>query len=69
VGRESYETVTTEFVSRPPLCIGGNGARSVFGRMLDNGDDRERPRGAGSGAPLARGDGPRLSTQLLDRGA
>jgi hypothetical protein len=27
------------------------------------------PRGAGSGAPLARGEGPRLSTELLDRGA
>jgi hypothetical protein len=26
-------------------------------------------RGAGSGAPLARGEGPRLSTELLDRGA
>ena len=24
---------------------------------------------AGSGAPLARGEGPRLSTELLDRGA
>jgi hypothetical protein len=33
------------------------------------GDGRERPRGTGSGAPLARGEGPRLSTELLDRGA
>jgi hypothetical protein len=40
-----------------------------FGRKLDSGDDRERPRGAGSRAPLARGEGPRLSTELLDRGA
>jgi hypothetical protein len=40
-----------------------------FGRKLDNGDDGERPRGAGSGAPLARGEGPRLSTELLDQGA
>jgi hypothetical protein len=40
-----------------------------FGRKLDSGDDGERPRGAGSGAPLERGEGPRLSTNLLDRGA
>jgi hypothetical protein len=69
VGRESCETVTTAFVSRPPPCTGGNEARGVFGRKLDSGDDGERPRGAGSGAPLARGEGLRLSTELLDRGA
>jgi hypothetical protein len=40
-----------------------------FGRKLDSGDNGERPRGAGSRAPLARGEGPRLSTELLDRGA
>jgi hypothetical protein len=40
-----------------------------FGRKLDSGDSGERPRGAGSGAPLARGEGQRLSTELLDRGA
>jgi hypothetical protein len=40
-----------------------------FGRKLDSGDDGERPRGARNGAPLARGEGPRLSTELLDRGA
>jgi hypothetical protein len=40
-----------------------------FGRKLDSGDGGERPRGAGSGAPLARGEDPRLSTELLDRGA
>jgi hypothetical protein len=40
-----------------------------FGRKLDSGDGGERPRGAGSGAPLACGEGPRLSTELLDRGA
>jgi hypothetical protein len=39
-----------------------------FDRKLDSGDGGERPRGAGSGAPLARGEGPRLSTELLDRG-
>jgi hypothetical protein len=40
-----------------------------FGRKLDSGDGGEHPRGAGSGAPLARGEGPQLSTELLDRGA
>jgi hypothetical protein len=40
-----------------------------FGQKLNSGDSGERPRGAGSGAPLARGEGPRLSTELLDRGA
>jgi hypothetical protein len=39
-----------------------------FGRKLDSGDGGERPRGAGSEAPLAYGEGPRLSTDLLDRG-
>jgi hypothetical protein len=37
---------------------------SRFGWKLDSGDDGERPRGAGSGAPLACGEGPRLSTEL-----
>jgi hypothetical protein len=40
-----------------------------FGRKLDSGDGEERPRGARSGVPLARGEGPRLSTELLDQGA
>jgi hypothetical protein len=40
-----------------------------FGWKLDTGDGGERPRGARSGAPLARGEGLRLSTELLDRGA
>jgi hypothetical protein len=68
VERESCETVTTEFVSRPPPCTEGNEARGIFDRKLDSGDGEERPRGAGSGAPLARGEGLRLSTDLLDRG-
>jgi hypothetical protein len=41
----------------------------LFGWKLNNGNGGERPRGAGSGAPLARGEGSRLSTELLDRGA
>ena len=69
MGRESCETVTTAFVSRPPPCTGGNEARGVFGRKLDSGDGGERPRGAESGAPLAHGEGLRLSIELLDRGA
>jgi hypothetical protein len=40
-----------------------------FGRKLDSGDGEERPRGAGSGAPLVRGEGMQLSMELLDRGA
>jgi hypothetical protein len=40
-----------------------------FGRKLDSGDGGERPRGAGSGAPLVRGEGLWLSTELLNRGA
>jgi hypothetical protein len=40
-----------------------------FGRKLISGDSGEHPRGAGSGAPLARGEGPQLSMELLDRGA
>jgi hypothetical protein len=69
VGQESFEAVITAFVSRLPQCTGGNEAHDVFGRKLDSGDGGERPRGAGSGAPLARGEGPWLSKKLLDRGA
>jgi hypothetical protein len=69
VGQESCETVTTAFVSWLPLCIEGNETRGVFSQKLDSGDGGEHPRGAGSGAPLARGEGPWLSTELLDRGA
>jgi hypothetical protein len=60
---------TTAFVSRPPPCTGGNKARDVFSRKLNSGDGGERPREAERGAPLARGEGPWLSTGLLDRGA
>jgi hypothetical protein len=61
--------VTTAFVSWPPPCTGGNEAHDVFGQKLDSGDGGEHPRGARSGAPLARVEGPRLSTELLDRSA
>jgi hypothetical protein len=61
--------VTTTFVLRPPSCTGGNEARGFFGWKLDSGDGEERLIGAESGASLARGESPRLSTELLDRGA
>jgi hypothetical protein len=61
--------MTTVFVSRPPPCTGGNEARGIFDRKFDSGDDGECPKEARSGAPLARGEDPRLSTELLDRGA
>jgi hypothetical protein len=69
MGRESYETVTTEFMSRLPPCTRENEAHGVVNRKLDSGDGGEHLRGAGSGAPLACGEVPRLSTELLDRGA
>jgi hypothetical protein len=37
-----------------------------FDRKLDSGDGGERPRGFGSGAPLAHGEGLWLSMELLD---
>jgi hypothetical protein len=61
--------VTTVFVSRSPPCTGGNETHSVFDRKLDGGYSVELPRGAESGAPLARGEGPWLSMELLDHGA
>jgi hypothetical protein len=61
--------MTTAFVSRPPPCTCGNETRDVFSQKLDSGDGGERPRGVGSGEPLVRGEGLRLSTELLDRGA
>jgi hypothetical protein len=61
--------VITAFVLRPPPCTDGNEARRVFGQKLDSGDGGECPRGAGSRAPLVRGESPWLSTELLDHGA
>jgi hypothetical protein len=40
-----------------------------FRSEADSGDAGERPRGAGSRAPLEHGEGPRLSKELVDRGA
>jgi hypothetical protein len=56
-----YVTAATVYLrERSPQC---------FNRKLDSGDGRERPKGAESGTPLTRGEGPRLSTDLLNRGA
>jgi hypothetical protein len=40
-----------------------------FDRKLDSEDGEERPGGARSGAPHARGEGSRLSMELLNRDA
>jgi hypothetical protein len=61
--RDNRVCVTTAIVYRRE-----RGPRR-FSWKLDSGDGGERPRGAESGAPLARGEGPRLPTELLDRGA
>jgi hypothetical protein len=37
-----------------------------FVQKLDSGDSVKHPRGAKSGALLERGEGPQLSTELLD---
>jgi hypothetical protein len=65
----SCETASTAFVVRPPLCTGGNEARNVLaGSSIANtsGSIRQEAR---SGAPLACGEDPRLSTELLIHGA
>jgi hypothetical protein len=49
-------------------CTRGNEARDVSAES-SQWRRQERPRGARSGAPLACGEGPRLSIELLDRGA
>jgi hypothetical protein len=40
-----------------------------FDRKLDSGDGGKHSRGAKSGALLAHGESPWLTTELLDRGA
>ena len=54
----------------PPPCTGGNKARDVLAGSLIvkmAGSIRERLAGRHVGDPLARGEGPRLSTELPDR--
>ena len=58
------------FVVWPPPCTEGNKARGVSAESLivkTAGSIRERLAGRHVGDPLARGEGPRLSTELLDR--
>ena len=58
------------FVVWAPLCTGGNKARSVSAESLivkTAGSIRERLAGRHVGDPRARGEGPRLSTELPDQ--
>jgi hypothetical protein len=67
VGRESCETVTTEFVSWPPPCTGGNEAHDILAEssiVETAGSVREE-----SEVEHACGEGPRLFMELLDQGA
>ena len=58
------------FVVWPPPCTEGNKAHGVSAESLivkTAGSIRERLAGRHVGDPLARGEGPRLSTELPDR--
>jgi hypothetical protein len=61
--------MTTELVSRPPPCTGGNEARDVSAGSSIVKMARSIRKEAGNGAPLAHGEGPWLSTELLVGGA
>ena len=67
---KSCEITPTAFVVWPPPCTGGNKARGVSAGSLivkTAGSIRERFAGRHVGDPLARGEGPRLSTELPDQ--
>ena len=69
-GLKSCEIAPTAFVVRPPPCTEGNKAHGVSAGSLivkTAGSIRERLAGRHIGDPLARGEGPRLSTELPDR--
>ena len=69
-GLKSCEIAPTAFVVRPPPCTEGNKARGVSAESLivkTAGSIRERLAGRHIGDPLARGEGPRLSTELLNQ--
>ena len=58
------------FVVWPPSCTRGNKAHGVSAESLivkTAGSIRERLAGRHTGDPLARGEGPGLSTELLDQ--
>jgi hypothetical protein len=68
-GAKVLRTMTTEFLSQPPPCTKRNEARSISAGssiVKTAGSVQEE---AGSGAPLVRGEGLRLSIELLVRGA
>ena len=61
---------TNRVVVWPPPCTGGNKARDILAGSLivkTAGSIQERLAGRHIGDPLARGEGPRLSTELPDR--
>ena len=69
-GLKSCEIAPTAFVVRPPPCTEGNktcdvSAESLIVKTAES--IRERLAGRHIGDPLARGEGPRLSTELPDR--
>ena len=69
-GLKSCEITPTVFVVWLPPCIGGNKARGVSAESLIvkmAGCIRERLAGRHVEDPLARGEGPRLSTELPGR--
>ena len=69
-GLKSCEIAPTAFVVRPPPCTEGNKARGVSAGSLivkTVGSIWEKLAGRHVGDPLARGEGPRLSTELPDR--
>ena len=69
-GLKSCEITPTAFVVWPPPCTGGNKARGISAGSLivkTAGSIRERLAERHIGDPLACGEGPRLSTELLDR--
>ena len=69
-GLKSCEITPTMFMVWPPPCTGGNKAHGVLAGTLivkTAGSIRERLARRHVGDPLARGEGPRLSTELPDQ--
>ena len=67
---KSCEITPTEFVVWPPPVYRREQGPRCFGRKLDSEDGGEHPGELVErhvGDPLVRGEGPRLSTELLDR--
>ena len=67
---KSCEITPTAFMVWPPPCTGGNKARGGSSGSLivkTAGSIQERLAERHIGDPLARGEGPRLSTELPDQ--